>query len=397
MSAVPRRTAIIGASAAGLAVATGLRDEGYDGEIVLVGAEAALPYDRPPLSKRLFQEADALADIALTDDAEIEALKIDGRLGKRAERLDLEARTVDLDDGTALSWDACVIATGAAPIRLPGEGLVLRGFGDALAISQALQRARHVVVIGGGVLGCELAALVRSVGASAVVVDLQDGPMLDRLGPLVSSRLETLHIEKGVEFRFRTAILRIDGTTENGFRVTFSDGRQLETDLVLVAIGCRPATDWLSGSGLGLDDGILCDQFCAASDGVFAAGDVASWINPRYGRRMRIEHRMNATEQGMAVAANLLGAGAVFDPIPFFWTDQYDTKVQVHGVIDGSFATEVLVEEAESGGFVIAYSREGMVEGVLGWNMARALRSARSLIGRDLETARSEFLQMGGS
>lgn len=397
MTFEPRRVAIVGASAAGLSVATALRDEGYDGDIALIGAEDSLPYDRPPLSKRHFAGRDDLAAVALADPAEIDDLGIDCRLGSAAKGLDVEARSIFLENDAEISWDTCVIATGAAPIRLPGEGLVLRSFDDAVQISRALERARHVVIIGAGVLGCELAALARASEAEVLVVDLQDGPMLDRLGPLVSQRLESYHRERGVEFCFGMAVAEIAGSVASGFQVTFANDLRVETDLVLIAIGCRPATAWLAGSALPLEDGVVCDAYCAAAPGVYAAGDVANWINPRYGRRMRIEHRMNATEQGMAVAANILGAGEAFAPIPFFWTDQYDIKLHVHGVIDGTLETDFLAENSEKDGFVIAYSRDGRVEGVLGWNMARRVREARALIGRDREMATTEFMQNQGA
>lgn len=395
MSSAPHRVAIVGASAAGLAVATGLRDEGFDGEVLLIGAEDALPYDRPPLSKKGF--GGDLAAVALTDAEEIEELNLDLRLGTAARRLDTESHKLLLDSGQEIAWDACAIATGAAPIRLPGPGQVLRSFEDAVAIDRALTKARKMVIIGAGVLGCELAALAREKQVEALVVDLLDAPMLDKLGPEVSSRLEALHRERGVEFRFRTSITEIAGTPESGFRVVLDDGSVEDCDLVLVAVGCRPSVDWLDGSGVPIEDGVRCDATCEALPGVFAAGDVASWPSPRYGRRLRIEHRMNATEQGMAVAGNILGAKEAFDPIPFFWTDQYDAKIQVFGLIDGSLDRDFLAENSENGGFVISYSRNGKVEGVLGWNMARSLRKARALIGRDRDAAVEDYVKLQGA
>ena len=391
MTQPPRRVAIVGASAAGLAVATGLRDEGFDGDILLIGAEDCLPYDRPPLSKKGF--ARELAAVALTDAEEVAELGLELHLGVAARALDRRDKTVILESGEELAFDACVIATGAAPVRLPGAGLVLRSFEDALAIDSALDAARSVAIIGAGVLGCEPAALARGKGVETRVSDPLGGPMLDKLGPEVSARLEALHRERGAAFRFGLGAEVIAGSAESGFRVSFTDGTAAETDLVLVAVGCRPAVGWLAGSGLTLDNGVHCDATCQAARGIYAAGDVANWLNPRYGRRMRIEHRMNATEQGMAVAANLLGAKQPFAPIPFFWSDQYDAKIQVFGVIDGALQTDILATTPDNGGFVAAYSRQDKVEGVLGWNMARALRSARGLIGKDRTAAISEYAQ----
>ncbi len=393
MTSHPSRIAILGASAAGLSASQALRDEGYAGEIVLIGAEPEPPYDRPPLSKQRSPSPDRHADIALADAAELERLDLDLRLGIPATRLDIHGRKVILANGADVTWEACLIATGAAPISLPGGGLTLRSLDDAVRIDAAIQASSHIAIIGAGVLGCELAALARREGVAVSVIDPQMGPMLDRLGGEASKRLEALHRDQGVEFFFGSGVETIQGGDAQGYCVTAANGVRIEADRVFVAIGCRPSVEWLAGSGLTLDNGVVCDAYCEAAPGVYAAGDVANWFNPRYARQMRIEHRMNATEQGMAAAANILGARRAFDPIPFFWSDQYDAKIQVHGVIDGSYETDFLARNADSGGFVIAYSRQGKVEGVLGWNMARALRSARALIGQDREAAIIQYAQ----
>lgn len=392
MTAHPRTVAIVGGSAAGLAVATGLRDEGYDGTILMLDAEDGLPYDRPPLSKRLLRTADDRPAIALTTREELTTLDIETLTGVRAVGLNPSARQLMLADGTAIDWDACVIATGASPIRLPGNALVLRGFEDALRISRALRGANHVVIVGAGVLGCELAALARAQGASVEVTDIEAGAMIARVGPTVSDRLVSLHRDNGVAFRFGTSVEGIEGDLDTGFRVSFGDGTATEADLVLVAVGCRPAVDWLDGSGLSLDNGVVCDAFCEAATGIHAVGDVANWINPRFGRRMRIEHRTNATEQGLFVAAAIMGAREPFDPIPFFWTDQYEARIQVHGMIERSMRVDVLPRE-DNGGFLALYSRADRVEGVLGWSMARAARRARRFIGSDREAALTELAE----
>ncbi|MEX0923477.1 MAG: FAD-dependent oxidoreductase [Rhodovibrionaceae bacterium] len=397
MTAPPGRIAIVGASAAGLAATQALRDEGFTGEIALIGAEPEAPYDRPPLSKGRIASAADHAQVALADAEELAALSAELRFGVAAKALDLKRRRVILENGEEIAWDACVIATGAEPIALPGGGLTLRSLGDAVEIAAAIDAAEHIAIVGAGVLGCELAALARQAGVAVTVIDPQAGPMLDRLGPRVAGRLEEMHRAQGVAFRFGSGVETISGDAAGGYRIAASDGTTVEADRVFVAIGCRPAVGWLTDSGLALDNGVVCDATCQAAPGVFAVGDVANWYNPRYGRRMRIEHRMNATEQGMAAAANLLGAGRPFDPIPFFWTDQYDAKIQVHGVIDGTCDTDFLMENSESGGFAVAYSRHGRIEGVLGWNMARELRRARSLIGQDRETARAELAQKQGA
>lgn len=385
MTGAPRRIAIVGASAAGLAAATALRDRGFDGEISLIGAEKEPPYDRPPLSKKRFTAESGPNGIALADRATMSGLSLDLRLGTAAVALDAARRTLALAGGEVVRWDACLIATGALPVRLPSKGNTLRTLTDAIAIGRSLDAARHVTIIGGGVLGCELAALARSAGVAVTIVESAAGPMVGRVGRLVSARLKALHQERGVDFRLGALVTRIEGSDASGYRVGLAGNSVVETDRVLVAVGCRPATDWLAGSGVPLENGVYCDAYCEAVPGVFAAGDVASWYNPRYGRRMRIEHRMNATEQGIAAAANLLGAHTPFAPLPFFWTDQYNARIQVYGLIGGDCEATVLEDNPGPGNLMVAYSRDGIVEGILGWNMVRPLRKARALIGRPLD------------
>jgi 3-phenylpropionate/trans-cinnamate dioxygenase ferredoxin reductase component len=389
----PQKIAIVGGSVAGLAVATGLRDEGFDGEILLFDAESGLPYDRPPLSKQIFTSAQDRDTISLTSQDDLMELEIDFRSGSKVVALQASARTFALADGTTIQWDACVIATGSAPISLPGNGMVLRSFDDAIRIQRGLEKANHAIIIGAGVLGCEMAALARKLNTEVEVVDMQTGAMIDRLGPEISAHLEALHRAQDVAFRFGAGVAQIDGDAAAGFRVTFADGTHRETDLVLVAIGCRPTIKWLRDSGLKLDNGVVCDLLCQAVPGIFAAGDVARWFNPRFNRYMRIEHRTNASEQGMAVAANILGAGQPFDPIPFFWTDQYDARIQVHGMIGSDSDVDFLARN-ENKGFLACYSRNGRVEGALGWNMVRPLREARRFIGEDRKTALANFREL---
>lgn len=376
------RVVIVGASAAGLAVAQTLREMGFDRSITVVGDEARAFYDRPPLSKASIAGEEDLARHALITATDLDALGIWLRLGVAAAGVDPRGRTVQLADGAELPFDRLVIATGVTPRRLPGGGLVVRGFDDALAVNAALATAERVLVVGAGVLGCELAALAAGMGRKTLMIDPLAAPMVDRVGPLVARRLGRLHAEHGVDALFD---VRVDRILDGGRGARLVDGRVLEADAVLVAIGARPAVGWLEGSGVPLGDGVLCDNRCVAAPGIYAAGDVCNWFNPRFGRRMRIEHRMNATEQGMSVAANLLGADEPFAPIPFFWTDQHGVKIQVHGTIDGAAETVVLSGDPESDAFVVGYRRaDGVVDGVLAWNMPREARKARAMVSRAL-------------
>jgi 3-phenylpropionate/trans-cinnamate dioxygenase ferredoxin reductase component len=376
------RVAIVGGSVAGLAVAETLREKGFDGAICIVGADIRPCYDRPPLSKRIFRDETELAAISLYDPARLRELELDIKLGVAATSVDLAGRKVALASGEEVAFDELVIATGVAPIPVQG-GMTLRDAQDALRLGEELARAKRVVVIGAGVLGCEIAALCVGQGKRTTMLDRLPGPMTDRVGPMVAARIEAMHAARGVEMLFGVSVKAIEGNSAK--RVVLEDGRALEADLVVVAVGARPATEWLRGSGIPLKNGILCDAHCRAAPGVHAAGDVANWFNPRFGRHMRIEHRMNATEQGIAVAADILGEREEFAPIPYFWTDQYDSKLQVHGLIGSDAETFVLAGDLESDNFLIGYRRNGRIEGILGCNMPGPVRKSRSLIGNATE------------
>ncbi|MEU7800497.1 FAD-dependent oxidoreductase [Micromonospora arborensis] len=367
----PGRVVIVGASAAGLTAAETLRREGYDGQITLIGDEARPPYDRPPLSKQILSGQWEPDRIALRDERQ---LNLDLRLGVAATGLDLHSRTVTLDDGERVGYDGLIIATGVRPRRLSG-GHVLRTLDDALALRAVLGRASHVVVVGAGFLGCEAAASARALGVEVTLVDPLPVPLVRPFGERLGHLVAELHREHGVRLYMNTGVTRLLGDTN----VELTDGSVLDADGVLVAIGATPATGWLTGCGLDLDDGIVCDSTCRAAPGVYAAGDVARWFNPRFNTSMRVEHRMNATEQAMAAAHNLLGDERPFDPIPYFWTDQYDAKIQAYGHFPPGCEMTINHGDVSRRKFIATYAKDGQVTGVLGWNMPRELRQARTL------------------
>ncbi|MFI6600685.1 NAD(P)/FAD-dependent oxidoreductase [Nonomuraea sp. NPDC050536] len=364
----PDHVVIVGASAAGLTAAETLRRQGHDGHITLIGEEARPPYDRPPLSKQILAGVWEPDRVALRHGE----LDLDLRLGTAATALDVAARTVTLRGGERLGFDGLIIATGVTPKRLPclPDAHVLRTLDDALALRAALRGAKHLLVVGAGFLGAEAAASARTLGVEVTLVDPLPVPMARQFGERIGELVAELHREHGVDLRMNTGIARQRGDGA----VELTDGTLVEPDLVLVAIGATPATGWLSGSGLTLDDGIVCDPACQAAPGIYAAGDVARWVNPRYGTSMRVEHRMNATEQAMAAAANLLGAARPFDPVPYFWTDQYDTKIQAYGHLSPDAEVTVVRSDVSSRRFVATYTGDGRVTGLLGWNMPRQLR-----------------------
>ena len=378
---------IVGGGAAGLAAIETLRSEGYAGALTMVCDEPELPYDRPPLSKQVltgawdaertrFREAAHYADLGVR--------LVRGRAGA----LDADARTVYLSDGYPLRFDGLIIATGVRPRRLPtGHELagvhVLRDHPDVAALRAAFAGTPRVVIVGGGFLGMEVAAAARGLGLDVTVVEPLAQPMIRQVGPMIGAEVARLHRERGVDLRTGTGVTELmgDGGVLTG--VALTDGSVVPAECVLVAIGAVPATEWLGTSGLTIGDGVECDEFCRAAPGIYAAGDVASWVNPRYQRRMRVEHRMNATEQGSAAAVNLLkGDVQPFAPLPYFWSDQYTVKIQVHG--HRSDGAEAAIEEGSpaDGKFVALYREDGAPTAVLGWNSpARLIRYRKLLLG----------------
>jgi NADPH-dependent 2,4-dienoyl-CoA reductase/sulfur reductase-like enzyme len=258
---------------------------------------------------------------------------------------------------------------------------VLRSHPDVTELRAALRSGRRIVIVGAGFLGMEVAAAARGMDLDVTVVDPLAQPMLRQVGPEVGAAIAKLHRDHGVDLRTGAGVSELVGEDGRVTGVVLTDGTAVPADCVLVAIGAVPATEWLRASGLPVGDGIECDEFCRAAPAIYAAGDVASWINPRFGYRMRLEHRMNASEQGAAAARNLLrGDPEPFSPLPYFWTDQYDVKIQAHGVFpDGC---EAAPEEGAFGDdrFVALYRTGGRITGVLGWNAPTRVLRYRKLM-----------------
>ncbi len=330
--------AVIGSSVAGVRTAQALRTEGFDGRVVLVGAEPDPPYDKPPLSKQFLSgrwDADRctlLTERAAADEG-IELL-----LGTAARRLDPAGRRVVLADGREVPYDTCVVATGAAarpapwPVR---SGVhVVRGLRDGVALREDLARGGRVVIVGGGFIGAESAATARSLGCEVTVVDPSPVPMGRVLGPDVGRHFVTLHHRHDVATRFGTGVSRVEGEAGD-LRVELTDGTVLNAATVIVGIGAVLNDGWLASSGLRLDDGVVCDEFCRATgvEGVFAAGDIARWHHPGHRESVRVEHWTNAVEQATAVAHNITHPDRMrpFSPVEYVWSDQYDWKIQIVG------------------------------------------------------------------
>ncbi|MFJ3779044.1 NAD(P)/FAD-dependent oxidoreductase [Streptomyces sp. NPDC090075] len=383
-----KRVVVVGASAGGLAAAEALRRARFEGEITLVGDEQHLPYDRPPLSKQLLCGEWEPERLSLRSATDIEALDVEWRLGRAATGLDTERHAVTLADGSEVRYDGLVIATGVRPRRLPGAeprpGLhVLRTLPDALALKDALRPGGRLVIVGAGFIGAEVAATARDLGVEVTMLESAAVPLALAVGEEAGRFLTRLHHEQGVDVRTQAAVAEILGDDAGVTGVRLTDATVIPADDVLVAIGSVPNTDWLAGSGLTVDNGLVCDEYCAAAPGVYGVGDVARWHNPLFGTLMRVEHRTHAAEQGMAVARNLLQPDdrRPFAPVPYFWSDQYKTKFQAYGNLRDHDEALVLDSDFEGRQLLVAYRKGDRLNGVLAAGKSpKVLRAWRALI-----------------
>jgi phthalate 3,4-dioxygenase ferredoxin reductase subunit len=335
---VTRTAVIVGSSIGGVRTAQALRSEGFDGRVVLVGEEPELPYDKPPLSKQFLAgqwDADKVRLLS-REDAERQGIEL--RLGSRATRLDVAARQILLDDGTALDYDSAVIATGASarpsPWR-PGSGVhVVRTLDDSRALREDLQREGPVVVVGGGFIGAEVAATARALGHEVTVVDPLPAPIGRVVGFEIGRHFSELHHRHGVATHFGVGVEAISGGTGR-LLVRLTDGSELEATTAVVGIGAVPNDGWLADSGLPIENGVLCDEHSRALDApeVFAVGDVARWFHPGRREYVRVEHWTNAVEQGACAAHNITHPDELrsYRPVEYVWSDQYDWKAQIVG------------------------------------------------------------------
>jgi 3-phenylpropionate/trans-cinnamate dioxygenase ferredoxin reductase subunit len=328
---------IIGASLAGAKAAQALREEGFDGRVVLIGEEPVRPYERPPLSKDYLQ-GKAEADAAFVHDPGYYARHdIELRLSTRVRGLEPRDRQVVLASGERLGYDAVLLATGAAPrrLRIPGAGLAgvhyLRDLADAERLRAAITAAGRVVVIGAGWIGCEVAASARQLGADVAVVGLGRLPLERVLGPELGRFYRDVHADHGVRLRLGVGVEALRGG-DRVEEVRLADGTALPADVVVVGVGVAPRVELAEAAGLALDNGVVTDQYLAASEaGVFAAGDVASAWHPVLARRIRLEHWSSALNQGPAAARNMLGRRVPYEQIPYFYSDQYDIGMEYSG------------------------------------------------------------------
>jgi NADPH-dependent 2,4-dienoyl-CoA reductase/sulfur reductase-like enzyme len=384
----PAKIAVVGASLAGLRAVELIRRAKFEGQLVLIGDEPHLPYDRPPLSKEVLRGEWAEQRIALRRGS-YEDLSVELMLGRRAIGLCTDEREVSLEGGDTVPYDRLLIATGGRARRLPNQPeldgvFTLRTLDDSLAIRAALSAKPRVAVIGAGFIGAEVAASARQLGLDVTMIEALETPLARTLGPELGRILQQAHECRGVRVLCGRKVERFEGTTRvTG--LTLDDGTTVECDLAVVGIGMVPSVSWLEGSAVELDDGVRCDATLAASvPGIVAAGDVANWYNPLFEERMRVEHWTNAVEQARHAVGTLLGEPSEAKPFssaPMFWSDQFDIKIQGAGRPRPTDDLSV-IGPMEGDKLVALYTRAGRLVAAVAFNRPPKLIQLRMLIAK---------------
>lgn len=384
---------VVGASLAGLRAVEAARKAGFDGAITLIGAEKHLPYDRPPLSKDFLDVTEPGAETPIpffrSDEVFADELQVELILGSPATKLDAERKIVFIGD-REVPFDALVIATGSKLRTLPDtehlDGVHgLRTLDDSLAIRTALDAGARTVVIGAGFIGSEVAASAKKRGLSVTVVEALPTPLVRATGTEMGAAIASLHERNGTTLLCGTGVKGIEGDDGRVRRVVLHDGTHLDADLVVVGIGVSPNTDWLEGSGLTLENGVVCDEtLWTGVPGIYAAGDVANWMNPMFGVRQRMENWTAAAEQGAAAARNALDPDSAkpYGTVPYFWSDWYGSRIQFVGVPD---CDEVLLVDGDiddDDRWTALYRKGDRLVGVLTVNGQTVIMKYRRLISQ---------------
>lgn len=390
-----RTFVIVGASLAGAKAAEALREEGFEGRVVLLGEEPVRPYERPPLSKGYLQGTTAVEEVFVHSESYYAEHQIDLRLSTKVLAIDTSARHVALDSGEHVQYDSLLLTTGSAPKRLtiPGAELAgvhyLRRLADAEVLRHAIRRARRAVVIGAGWIGCEVTACARQLGAEVVMVGPGHLPLERVLGRELGEFYRDLHQAHGVEMRIGSAVEEFRGK-DHVEAVRLADGSVIEGDVVVAGIGISPRTELAESAGIAVDGGVVCDEFLQTSiPGIFAAGDVANAWHPLLARRLRLDHWSAAINQGPAAALNMLGAGVPYARVPYFFSDQYDVGMEYSG-----YATEwdevVFRGDREGGEFIAFWLKDGRVAAGMNVNVWDVAEQIAALVesGQVIDRAR---------
>lgn len=374
---------VVGANLCGGTVVQTLRQEGFDGRVVLVGEEPELPYERPPLSKEYLRGEQPLDRLFLQPPSWYEQNDVEARLGIRATGVDTAARAVELSDGERLDYDALLLATGGRPRMLQGEPLervlYLRAIGDADRIRSQLVAGRRVVVVGAGFIGAEVAASARALGVEVTCLEMLEVPLERALGKKIGRIYAEIHREHGVDLRTGEGVDSIE-KTNGGVLVRTTQGAEIEGDAVVVGVGIMPNVELGESADLKIDNGIVVDEFCRTSvNGIYAAGDVANHFCPVFGRHIRVEHFDNAIKHGSAAAHSMMGGTEAYDDPHWFWSDQFEHNLQYAG-----YAAEwdelVIRGSTEDRSFVAFYLKDGVVLAALGLNRGKEVRRSMKLI-----------------
>ncbi len=372
---------IVGGGLAAARTAEQLRRAEYAGPITIVSDEVHLPYDRPPLSKEVLRSE--IDDTALKPREWYDEKDITLRLGQAATGIDTSAQTVTLADGTSLGYDELVIATGLVPRRIPSlpdlDGIrVLRSFDECMALRTHASAAKKAVVVGAGFIGCEVAASLRGLGVDVVLVEPQPTPLASVLGEQIGALVTRLHRDEGVDVRTGIGVAEVRGQGHVD-SVVLTDGTEVPADLVVVGIGSHPATDWLEGSGITVDNGVVCDEAGRASaPHVWALGDVASWRDAT-GHQVRVEHWSNVADQTRVVVPAMLGREVPSTVVvPYFWSDQYDVKIQCLGEPEATDTVHIVEDDGRK--FLAYYERDGALVGVVGGGLPGKVMKVRAKV-----------------
>ncbi|MGH3038270.1 MAG: NAD(P)/FAD-dependent oxidoreductase [Gaiellaceae bacterium] len=381
----PPTSVIVGGGLAGATPAATLREESFDGRIMLIGAEDHPPYERPPLSKEYLRGEAPFENGYVRPPDFYDENGIKARLGTRAARVEPSERVVELEDGERVRYDKLLLATGGRNRRLTVPGVDLEGVYDLRTVEgadrlrAAAEPRRRAVVVGMGFIGSEITASLRQLGVEVEVVAPGSAPLERVLGEEVGAVLEKIHREHGVELHFGDPAAAFEGVDRVERLVTVA-GRRIECDFAVVGVGIEPVTELAAGTGIELENGILVDEYCRTNvDGIYAAGDVANHFNPVFGRRIRVEHWDNARKQGSAAARSMLGKAEPYEEVYWFWSDQYDTNLQYAG-FHTSWDELVVRGSLEERSFVAFYCTEGRVLAAVAVNRGKDLRRSIPLI-----------------
>jgi 3-phenylpropionate/trans-cinnamate dioxygenase ferredoxin reductase subunit len=376
---MPPTFVIVGASMAGGTAAATLRQDGFDGSVILIGEEPQPPYQRPPLSKHYLRGEMPLEKALVRPTGFYEENGIDARFGVAATRIDAAERKVELTTGGSVHYDKLLIASGVRNRRppIPGRDLQhifdLRTVADADAIRAEIVPGRKAAVIGMGFIGCEIAASLRQKGVGVVCVEPSPTPLFRVLGEQVGQVMSTIHRDHGVEMVFDDVVTRFEGDQHVG-RVITKRNRRIDCDFAVVGVGVEPVIEFIAGSGVKTNNGILVDEYCRTNiQDIYAAGDVANHYHPIFQERMRVEHWQNAMQQGAAAARSMLGRGKPYDAVHWFWSDQYDVNLQYAG-FHQRWDEVVVRGTLDARHFIAFYLRHGRIDAVVALNRGKDVR-----------------------